>query len=48
MRYVMKQKFFSWVDDFYIQNNQGQDMFLSLASTVVIDVICHGDQKGRH
>jgi uncharacterized protein YxjI len=27
MRYVMKQKLFSWGDDFRIQNEAGQDMF---------------------
>src|SRR5262245_58482998 len=27
MRYVMKQKIFSWGDDFCIQNDAGQDMF---------------------
>lgn len=27
MRYIMKQKFFSWGDDFYIKDEQGQDVF---------------------
>jgi hypothetical protein len=44
MRYVMKQKLFSWGDDFIIKNEQGEEMFfadgkddvLLLASTVVI------------
>ncbi len=27
MRFVMKQKLFSWGDDFYIKNEQGQDVF---------------------
>jgi uncharacterized protein YxjI len=27
MRYVMKQKLFSWGDDFCIKNDQGQDVF---------------------
>ncbi len=39
MRYVMKQKLFSWGD--------GEDDVLALASTVVIDMACHGD-KQRH
>ncbi len=28
MRYVLKQKFWSWGDDFTIRNEQGQDVFL--------------------
>jgi uncharacterized protein YxjI len=28
MRYVMKQKLFSWGDDFYIRDEQGRDVFL--------------------
>jgi len=27
MRYVMRQKFFSWGDDFTIQNESGEDVF---------------------
>jgi uncharacterized protein YxjI len=27
MRYVMKQKLFSWGDDFYIKDDQGRDVF---------------------
>lgn len=27
MRYLMKQRLFSWGDDFYIKNEQGQDVF---------------------
>ena len=28
MRYVLKQKFWSWGDDFKIRDERGQDMFL--------------------
>lgn len=28
MRYVMKQKLFSWGDDFYIRDEEGRDVFL--------------------
>jgi uncharacterized protein YxjI len=28
MRYVMKQKLFSWGDDFYIRDEQGREVFL--------------------
>jgi uncharacterized protein YxjI len=57
MRYVMKQKLFACGDDFTIKTEDGRDAFfvhgkafsfgdvLILASTVVIDMVCHEDKK---
>ena len=38
MRYMMKQKLFSWGDDFTIKNEAGED--------ISFDMVCHGDDKG--
>jgi uncharacterized protein YxjI len=59
MRYVMKQKLFSWGDDFVIKDESGGDAFfvdgkafslgkqLSFQDTVMIDMACHGDKQRR-
>jgi uncharacterized protein YxjI len=39
----------SWTDTYGVEIADGEDDVLILASTVVIDMVCHGDQKGgRH
>jgi uncharacterized protein YxjI len=37
MRYMMKQKLSAWGDDFYIKDQNGED--------VIIDMACHADQN---
>ena len=41
MRYVMKQKLFSWGDDYVIKNENGEDAFSSMAKLSVLAANCH-------
>jgi len=43
--YVSK-KYFSWTDTYGVDVTAGDDDLLILASTVVIDMACHGDENG--
>jgi len=43
----VSKKWFSWSDSYGVDINDGEDAVLILASTVVIDMICHADSK-RH
>lgn len=43
----VSKRWFSWADSYGVEVQPGEDDVLVLASTVVIDMICHGDQK-RH
>jgi len=55
MRYVLKQKLWSWGDDFTawftwtdtcgVDISEGENDVLILASTVVIDMACHQEHK---
>jgi len=41
----VSKKWFSWTDSYGVDINNGEDDVLILASTVVIDMICHADSK---
>ncbi len=43
----VSKKWFSWTDTYGIDIAEGEDPILILASAVVIDLVCHGDAKGR-
>lgn len=43
----VSKRWFSWNDTYGVDIAAGEDDILILASTVVIDMICHGDNK-RH
>jgi hypothetical protein len=38
--------YFSWTDTYGVEIADGDDDVLILASTVVIDMVCHEDRKG--
>ena len=42
---TVSKKWFSWADTYGVEISDGDDDLLILASTVVIDLICHGDRK---
>jgi uncharacterized protein YxjI len=42
----VSKQWFSWADTYGVQIAGGEDDVLILASTVVIDMACHGDHKG--
>jgi len=48
MRYVLKQKFWSWGDDFTIQNADGQDAFFVQDSQRVFFVEHRTVVRRRH
>ena len=41
----VSKRWFSWADTYGVDIADGEDEVLILASTVVIDMVCHGDQK---
>jgi uncharacterized protein YxjI len=41
----VSKQWFAWGDTYGVQIAPGQDDVLILASTVVIDMVCHGDRK---
>jgi uncharacterized protein YxjI len=41
----VSKRWFSWSDSYGVDIAAGEDDILILASTVVIDMICHGDDK---
>lgn len=43
---TVSKRWFSWTDTYGVDIAEGEDDVLILASTVVIDMICHGDRKG--
>ena len=43
----MSKQWFSWSDTYGVDVAQGEDDILILASTVVIDMAVHPDQKGH-
>ena len=43
----ISKKWFSMTDTYGVEIADGEDDILILASTVVIDMACHGDQQGR-
>jgi uncharacterized protein YxjI len=44
---AVSKQWFSWTDTCGVEVADGEDDVLILASTVVIDMVCHGDQQGR-
>jgi len=42
---TVSKKWFSWTDTYGVDIAEGEDDILILASTVVIDMVCHGDDK---
>jgi uncharacterized protein YxjI len=42
----VSKQWFSWADTYGVEIAGGEDDVLILASTVVIDMVCHGDHKG--
>jgi uncharacterized protein YxjI len=43
----VSKRWFTWADTYGVDVSAGQDDVLILASTVVIDMVCHGDNKRR-
>jgi len=43
----VSKRWFSWRDTYGVDIDDGEDDVLLLASTVVIDMICHADEKRR-
>lgn len=41
----ISKRWFSWADTYGVEIADGEDEVLILASTVVIDMACHGDKK---
>ena len=44
---TVSKQWFSWTDTYGVEVADGEDAVLLLASTVVIDMVCHGDDEGR-
>ncbi len=44
---TVSKRWFSWSDTYGVEIAEGEDDVLILASTVVIDMVCHGDQKSQ-
>ena len=43
----ISKRWFSFTDSYGVDLAEGEDHILLLASTVVIDMVCHADHKGR-
>ena len=43
----VSKRWFSWTDTYGVDIDEGEDHVLILASSVVIDMVCHGDSQ-RH
>ena len=43
---TVSKRWFTWTDTYGVDIEAGEDDVLILASTVVIDMICHGEKKG--
>ncbi len=41
----VSKRWFSWTDTYGVDIHEGEDHVLILASTVVIDMVCHADRK---
>jgi uncharacterized protein YxjI len=42
---TVSKQWFTWSDTYGVDVAEGEDAVLILASTVVIDMVCHGDQN---
>ena len=47
LRATVSKQWFAWSDTYGVDIAEGEDDILILASTVVIDMACHGDQQRR-
>jgi hypothetical protein len=47
LRATVSKQWFAWSDTYGVDIAEGEDDILTLASTVVIDMACHGDQQRR-
>lgn len=45
LRATVSKQWFSWADTYGVEIAEGEDEILILASTVVIDMACHGDRN---
>ena len=45
---VVSKQWFAWTDTYGVEIADGEDAVLLLASSVVIDMVCHGDNKNRN
>lgn len=43
----VSKRWFSWTDTYGIEITDGEDPVLLLASAVVVDMVCHSDEKRR-
>jgi uncharacterized protein YxjI len=43
----VSKRWFAWSDTYGVDISEGEDEVLILASTVVIDMVCHADNKRR-
>lgn len=41
----VSKRWFAWTDTYGVDVREGEDAVLILASTVVIDMVCHADRK---
>lgn len=44
---TVSKRWFTWTDTYGIEIADGEDPVLILASAVVVDMVCHGDNKRR-
>ena len=44
---TVSKQWFAWTDTYGVEIAEGEDDILILASTVVVDMACHGDQERR-
>jgi uncharacterized protein YxjI len=47
LRATVSKQWFAWTDTYGVEIAEGEDDILILASTVVIDMACHGDGRRR-
>ena len=47
LRATVSKQLFAWSDTYGVDIAEGEDDILILASTVVVDMACHGDQQRR-
>jgi uncharacterized protein YxjI len=45
---TVSKQWFSWTDTYGIEIGEGEDTVLILAAAVVVDMVCHSDNRRRH
>lgn len=43
----VSKRWFTWIDTYGVEVNEGEDDVLMLASAVVVDLACHENRRGR-